>query len=385
MSGRFTAAALSHRHPVRPVRALFFIPSLRTGGAERVFATLLNDFADTGMDLHLAVLQREGEFLADLSLRVTVHDLAVRRSIHSLFPLRNLVRRIRPDVLFATSLRLNLIVTLLKPLLPAGLRVVIREVTALDALLGSGPRAALIRQLVRTGYPRADAVICQSPSLRTGLQAWCGTGLPRSQVIPNPVDFDAVATRADRPSPFTGAGPGPHVVAVGRLEPAKGVDRLIAAFPSLLPARKQALLWLVGDGREAPQLAQQAERLGLRDRVRFVGLQANPYPWMKHADLLVLPSRREGMPNTLLEAIACQCPVAVLDHPGGTRDVLRATGQEWRMVPDLAAWHETWFARPPAGVLEQARRKFDRRIVVEQYRRALVGAAPVSLPLSRAA
>jgi glycosyltransferase involved in cell wall biosynthesis len=361
----------------RPLRALFVIPSLRMGGAERVFATLLNEFAGTGIELHLAVLQREGLFFSTLSPRVAVHDLAVRRSIHSLNPLRRLIAQLCPDVVLATSLRMNLVVTLLQPLLPPGTRVVIREVTPLDALLGTGLRASCIRALARFGYRRAHAIVCQSSSLEADLQRTCGLALARTRVISNPVDFDEVAAKSAGGNPYAGAGPGPHVVAVGRLEPAKGVDRLIAAFPKLLHRRPHAQLWLVGDGSEAADLAALAESLGIRERLHFAGLQSNPYPWMKRADLLVLPSRREGTSNTLLEAIACKCPIVVLDHPGGTRDVMRLTRQAWRIVDDLSAWNDAWFERPSAEVHACAREHFGLDTIVENYRQVLVGTFPI--------
>lgn len=366
-------------------RVLFFIPSLRTGGAERVFTTLLNEFADSGLDLHLAVLQHEGRFFDELAPEVTVHNLAVRRSSRSFKRLRRLVEDVRPDVILATSLRLNLIVTLLKPRFPPRTRVVIREVTALDALLGRGLRAWLLRRLARFAYPRADAIVSQSESLRADLERALRTELPQAEVIPNPVDFGAIADKADQARPLAVAGPGPHIVAVGRLEPAKGVDRLVDAFPALLQQRPHARLWVVGDGHESSRLDAQARELGVRERLRFVGMQSNPYPWMKFADLLVLPSRREGMPNVLLEAIACECPVVVLDHPGGTRDVMRDTDQQWRVVDDLSEWHDCWFERPPDSVLHEARRLFDRRVVVEQYRRVLLGSIAERDALPKAA
>jgi glycosyltransferase involved in cell wall biosynthesis len=213
--------------------------------------------------------------------------------------------------------------------------------------------------------------------LEANLQRTCGLEIARTRVIPNPVDFEDVAAKSAGGNPFAAAGPGPHVVAVGRLEPVKGVDRLIAAFPKLLERRPRAQLWLVGDGGEAAGLAALAESHGIRERVHFAGVQSNPYPWMKRADLLVLPSRREGTPNTLLEAIACECPVVVLDHPGGTRDVMRMTGQEWRVVDDLSAWNDAWFERPSAEVRECAREHFSLDTIVEQYRQVLAGPFPI--------
>ena len=361
------------RRELPSLRALFVIPSLRMGGAERVFATLLNEFSATDIELHLAVLQREGMYFDTLSPRVTVHDLAVRRAVHSFPKLQRLVSRLHPDVVLSTSLRMNLIVTLLKPLLPAGTRIAIREVTALEALLGKGLRAACIRNLARIGYRRADSIICQSATLASELQESCGTASARMRVIHNPVDFAAVAAKSRSGNPYADAGPGPHVVAVGRLEPAKGIDRLVSAFPQLLQRRPDAQLWLVGDGGEAARLAELADSLGIRERVRFAGMQSNPYPWMRCADLLVLPSRREGMSNTLLEAIACECPIVVLDHPGGSREAMRLTGQERRVVADLAAWDDGWFERPSPFVLQRAREHFSLEMIVEQYRQVLYG------------
>jgi glycosyltransferase involved in cell wall biosynthesis len=163
------------------------------------------------------------------------------------------------------------------------------------------------------------------------------------------------------------------VVGVGRLDHAKGFDRLIHAFPALLARRPQARLWLVGDGHEAAALHELADELHVGNSVRFVGMQRNPYVWMKHAHLFVLPSRREGLPNSLLEATALGCPTVALEHPGGTREIMTRLGQPQRFVADLSTWDESWFERPTVDILHRARELTDLRCVAEQYRRVLQG------------
>jgi glycosyltransferase involved in cell wall biosynthesis len=71
---------------------------------------------------------------------------------------------------------------------------------------------------------------------------------------------------------------------------------------------------------------------GLGDHVQFLGVQPNPFPWYRAADLFCLPSRTEGLPNVLIEALACGTPVIAADCPSGPREIL-ADGRYGRLVP----------------------------------------------------
>jgi glycosyltransferase involved in cell wall biosynthesis len=196
-----------------------------------------------------------------------------------------------------------------------------------------------------------------------------GLNLERARTcsILNPVRFDHIWRQSNAGNPFAAAGPGPHVLAAGQLMPKKGFDRLIAAVPNLRVRYPDAQVWIIGEGRERPHLEAQIASLGLHERVHLPGVTGNPYCWMRHADLFVLSSRHEGTPNALLEAIACECPVVTLDHPGGTREVLEQLKLSHRIIDDLQPWSPEWFERPAPSVLATARYLLDAEHITERY------------------
>ncbi len=109
-----------------------------------------------------------------------------------------------------------------------------------------------------------------------------------------------------------------HLLFIGNLLPVKGVDVLLQACATLAASRTDWRLHLVGDGPERARLAAQAQALGIDTRVVFHGSRAHAElpEWLRAADLFVLPSRSEGIPNVLLEASACATPYVASDVGG---------------------------------------------------------------------
>jgi glycosyltransferase involved in cell wall biosynthesis len=158
------------------------------------------------------------------------------------------------------------------------------------------------------------------------------TGLPvESVVIPVPVDVAAFlpATPTERARVRAKLGISREafvLLYVGHLERRKAVEQLVEAFSELAAAGPEACLLLVGGGRPGlentePALRQLVRDRGLEDCVCFCGVQRDPRPYLHAADAFVLPSFREGMPNTLLEAMACGLPCIAPASAGGD-DVL---------------------------------------------------------------
>jgi len=313
-------------------KVLFVIPSLQVGGAERVATLLLQHLPRERFTLELALVERSGPFLEELPPDVRVHDLGATRVRYALPALVRLVRRHRPDVLLSHLGYLNLGVMLLRAFLPRKTRVLLQETTNVSTQLAEGSARRLTALAYRRLYPRADGIVCCSEAMLEDLVRHFEVPRDRLRCIPNAVDESAIERAVKgSASPYSGAGP--NVLGVGRLAPEKGYERLIDAFGHFSREHAGAELWLLGEGAERERLEAQARAAGVLPRVHFAGFQPAPFPWMRHADVFVQSSRREGMPVAVLEALACGARVVAFDCPGGTREVLEGL-EGAALVPD---------------------------------------------------
>jgi glycosyltransferase involved in cell wall biosynthesis len=159
-------------------------------------------------------------------------------------------------------------------------------------------------------------------------------GIPDSQLalIPNGTDASRFQNvHAADLSPF-GVASGRHViVTVGRLERQKGIDRLLRAMPDTFAKLPDHDLLIVGDGPNRKMLTRLATALGIAERVHFAGWRDDLPAILRACDLFVLPSRWEGMPNALLEAMASGLPVVAADVEG-VAEVL-GDGADQQVVP----------------------------------------------------
>lgn len=171
--------------------------------------------------------------------------------------------------------------------------------------------------LRRLFYPLATAVVVQTD----GAAQWA-RGFLRADtvyVIPNPCHN---AYSSPIRSHQTGADK--HiVVAMGRLCFQKGFDILLHSFAKVAAKHCDWYLVILGEGVDRSSLQEIAVRLGIAEKVRMMGLVSDPERVLSSADLFVLPSRYEGFPNALMEAMACGLPVISADCPSGPRDIIR--------------------------------------------------------------
>ncbi|MFG3048840.1 glycosyltransferase [Streptomyces sp. NPDC048202] len=193
-----------------------------------------------------------------------------------------------------------------------------------------GVTAALALRWERFGARWAERVVCVSEAERmTGVRA----GVRASYaVVPNGIDperFSPAPSAAARAGLLDGLGAGPLVVCVGRLCPQKGQDVLLAAWERVLRAVPEARLVLVGDGPDRETLARLAG-----PRVLFAGDVADALPWYRAADLVVQPSRWEGMALAPLEALACARPVVLSDVDGARESLPPALAGRCLVPPE---------------------------------------------------
>jgi glycosyltransferase involved in cell wall biosynthesis len=298
------------------VRLSLVIANLGCGGAQRVLVLLADAWAARGHEVELLTLEDKPLFFHPAP-GVSVTRLAVSRASSGLFDafgqLQTTVRALqshwtahRPEVVVAFTTRVNI-----KAILAAralNLPVVISERT--DPV--AARESLAWRVLRRWVYPRARFLVVQHAEAAAFFAPWgWGDGL---QVLANPVPTDPAARRRDRN--------GTLVVSIGRLDRKKGHDLLLQAFAKVITPG--ARLRIVGDGPERSALEVLAADLGLAGRCEFVGESAQPSTHLRDADVFVLPSRVEGFPNALAEALAAGLATVSFDCPSGPRQLVRS-------------------------------------------------------------
>ena len=215
--------------------------------------------------------------------------------------MRNLYHAIRayhPSVVFASAMHINQRLLLLSPLF-SETRFIVRN----DNYLYTLP---LYKRLsLAITYSLADEIIAQTEEMEDELQK-IGINSKKIHTLHNPLNTTKILDAANAPSPYYD-DKCIRFVAVGRLANQKGFDILVEAFSKVIEKLPQSKLYIVGDitynnGTIYKSLLKQIEELGLQSKIVFTGFEPNPYKYIKNADVFVLSSRYEGLPNTLIEA-----------------------------------------------------------------------------------
>lgn len=296
-------------------------PSLKMGGIERASSTVANAMAHRGVDVTYVALFRQDRFFPlDGRIRFLEPPPGVNeKRLHmaaSLRWLRKTVRHERPDVVLAFNFFYGAIVRLAL----AGLRCPVYVSDRSSPNYRWPTKAAWFNRIVYGLLPPTGLVAQTGVAAAQQLNRFGSRS--RVQVIPNglrPVQSMDVARKNT-------------VLAVGRLsDPLKGFDRLVEAF-AMLPDLGWELVF-AGDGEAEATLRQQAQSLGIADRVRFLGKVADIDRVYAEAGIFVIPSRSEGFPNALCEAMAAGLPCVSFDFVAGPRDII-TDGEDGYIVPD---------------------------------------------------
>ena len=310
------------------MRIAFVIPNLGSGGAERVASLLCNDWAGQDHEVTLLTFEEAGaEPFFPLDPRISLRPLAaaeLSRGVASMLSknfarvsrLRAALRALRPDAIVAFMTEANVLTLAAARGLHAP--VVISERNQPNRP-GLGRMHKIARRLT---YPLASAIVVQTE----GIADWAESRFRVPvHVIPNPVPR-AHSAGANAPA---GA---PLIVSLGRLTSQKGLDLLIESFAQLAAKHQTWRVAIYGEGPERAALVRLVAKRGLADKVSLPGVTKDVPAALRQASLFVLPSRYEGYPNALVEALACGLPIVAADCPGATAEILK-DGLHGMLVP----------------------------------------------------
>lgn len=214
-------------------------------------------------------------------------------------------RRLNVEIWHAHDYKTNLLGVILRRFHP------MRLVTTAHGWVEYTPRTRLYYLCDRWSMPRYERVICVSPDILEQCTRY-GVRADQSRMIDNAIDTDQFRRSATIDEAKRRLGwPISRLLigGVGRLSDEKAFDDLIRSIGEVVKCGVDAGLVIAGAGRERHALEKLVDELGLTERVRLLGFQNDLRPLYEAMDLYVLSSRREGLPNVLLEAMAMETPV----------------------------------------------------------------------------
>ncbi|HID97542.1 MAG TPA: glycosyltransferase [Thermodesulfobacteriaceae bacterium] len=305
---------------------MLFIPAFTGGGAERVASNLLS-FLEKHFDIVLVLVENRRTYPVPGNVRVealsgslgglTAHILRIPLHILSLV---RLVRRYRADVVLSILEQANIINIFASRIIPY--KVVISQHIEPRRQYGSkGVLGKIIFSASRILYRKAHHVISVSRGIKDVLLRDYCLRPDAVTVIYNPIDGRFFSTYSADPPLFE--LPERFLLHVGRLRlAAKAQDVLLEAFRKVSKRHPGLALVLVGEGEDRRKIEDMVKEYDLERSVIFAGWQENVAALMNRAEIVVLPSRYEGFPMVLVEALAMGCPVVGADCPTGPREIL---------------------------------------------------------------
>ena len=348
-------------------------PRLAIAGVPLAQIRFARALAKRGHKVKLLVGYVDPDFVFPKDIDIEVEILNTPKVRQMLWPLVRYLRAKNPDVVFSAEDHLNTLMLIAAFL--AGSKTKISgssRVTPFDTYSNTPfTKRWVLKHLSRAVMRRAKALTCVSKDMVTQYRQVFAS--PPHVCVYNIVDDERSRARMREPVEHRWFDDRsmPVLVAAGRLAPWKGFADLIDAI-ALLVKRKQVRLLILGDGPLRGELQSQIVARGLADWVELVGYVENPLKYFSHADVFVLSSLVEGLPNVLVEAMMCGCTPVSTNCPTGPSEVLQ-DGKYGYLVPmrdpiAMAAAIELALDTPiPKALLDEAVAPFEEKTVIDRH------------------
>ena len=302
-------------------KVCLFIPTIRQGGgAARVFLNLASEMAKRDVEVIIIVL---GEDINEpvLPKGVTIVRLNVSRALFSVFKLRGLLDRLKPDFVVSTMGHLNLILVIVKPFVKCKPKFIARESNTVSLRIENQQFRLVLRFMYRHFYKNFDLIVAQANLMADDLVKNIGDPRRFLHVIGNPVNFTQNHQLSKEPLAVVPKKAKFRVVTVGRHVAQKRFDLAIRLLHEL---GEDYELLILGDGPFKDDHLELATRKMLEDRVIFVSFHLNPFPILATGDYYLITSEFEGLPNSALEALGLGLPVFGFNTTGGLPDYINS-------------------------------------------------------------
>lgn len=293
------------------MKVMFVIPTLGTGGAERVASILANNFAEDN-EVEFFIMEKSSVERYKIRENIIIKEagINVRRGnkiraiisfVFSFFKqrriLKNEIRRFDPKVVISFLPKADILVS---TVMSCGIfRWISSERN--DPM----SRSWIERTLLNVIYKKANSIVCQTEKIA---KYYKSQGINKTYVIRNPIILNTVLDPNFRSLDD-------YIITVGRLDKQKNYNMLIQAFSN---AKRNTnfseKLYILGNGPEEPFLKQLIDNLGMNNEVFLLGRKSNVMDYLLHATAFALSSNYEGLPNAMLEAMSAGLPIITTDY-----------------------------------------------------------------------
>lgn len=357
------------------------INSLAGGGAEKIALTLAKEFLNKGVDTKLILIEKEQFYELPPGLDViylTDKDkitggVAKFRSIFtSAINLKKIVKQQHLEVVQSHLIRSNYI-NALASILGAGhkTQIVNHMLASFDKKRGFlGKITAILYKLL---YKNVDQIVSISKVMKNDLDQFLKLDHNHNhKVIYNPHEIDLIKSKSkENPELFHFDPDKKYMVSIGRLVYRKRVDLQIQALTNLRSQHENLELLVLGDGEMKNEYESEAKQLGVSAFVHFLGYVQNPYSYLTRADLFVMSSEDEGLPNIIIESLICGTAVVSTDCISGPREILSPESDVNIQLKDSIEITD-YGVLTPVGEVHLLAEAIDRVLNDEQLRQSLV-------------
>jgi len=319
------------------MRIVMVLPHLQIGGAEKQTIELAKGLNSRGAEIALFAFRKHGKLTGEIPSGIEVvfpafSPVSPLKTPIKVFSLAMFLRKFRPQLIY-TQWEHSPVAIAGRML---GIPTVVVYVTDMErrmiSLNAKRKRISALMRL-RLSAKLATQIVANSHGLAEECRKYLRLE-SKPTVIYNGVNLENIRKKSIQFSgchPWVHDGTVPLAVSVARLVKEKGFESLIDAY-AILNKRMKARLLIVGDGEMKNILLAKIRELKLQDSVSLVGWKVNPYPYIASARLYVSSSVREGLSNSILEAVALGVPVVSTNHRFGADEIIDDGGNGF-LVP----------------------------------------------------
>lgn len=298
-------------------KVVLCIPTLGIGGAEKFVVDLATQIDKTAFDVTVAItrINMDSNFKNVLTKNgIRIVDLSGKNYLGMLRKQVAFLKKERPDIVH-TNIGSVLHLMLATRLVPVPVKLFTMHNQA-EYILGEKKRKKWIYKMAFTLFGYTPVAICDNIA-QSIIDAF---GLKASKIrkVNNGVDLSRFV-----PAQKTGKEKIVEIITTGTMYPVKNHSALIDAFSSLHKNYPNTRLTILGSGQMRDELEQKVVQLGLAEVVSMPGIQKNVCAYLQKADIYVSASKTEGLPLSILEAMACGLPIVATDA-GGTVDIVKS-------------------------------------------------------------